>query len=415
VGVYVFSDTSPSLRDVTDTKLDEQEADPAQGNHKKTECVFDVSCEAAIPVSRTVWNNFIANNSRPSRRAPKPIGNWGILRSTLIREGNVKDTDPPQRLPVFWVEDQEKGVADFGLVRVFKRAHDYSVADVLNRTGNGAHHLDIENFEPDFVEALFGFVHEPEDSGSQKEAKKHAKRHLKGRVAFGFAELDGATSGRESTIVKSAMSAPKPSFGPFYLKSSEKKDWSGETAELAGRKRYPARGADNSAVRNWLEKEKHQGNGNEDTLSRMIFLEPAGDATLNFKTRITVHNVTPVELGALLWCLTFGGDDSKRHMIGRAKTAGAGQARISIARTNLTMNDGTTVPDVAKLFRDYMEQEVPGWSGFAPIADLLKTASPERGEQLKLDYLGLSEHSKLRKKIYKSPEFNAGRPRLLLP
>lgn len=415
-GLYVFCNTSTTLKGITADILDEQEREARKGNQKKTECVFEtVPFGSALPVSRMVWENFIANNSRPSQHAPKPIGNWALLKPTLIPEGKVSKV-LPARIPVFWVEDSDHGVADLGLVRVFKRAHTYSVADVLNRTGDGCHRVDIGNFNPDFVEALFGFVHEPEETGGV-EAKDHPNRHLKGRLSFGFARLDKTTPGKVSETVKSVMSAPQPSFSPFYLASTNNKDWSDSTARLAGRKRYPARNADGKAVRDWLN--RHKGNDNQDTLSTLKFLEAAGEEPLRFGAQIRLHNVTRAELGALLWCLTFGDDSTKRHMIGRAKTAGAGQARIIVTHMTLDTNDGGAAPDKDTLlaaFGDHMRKSASGWPATEAVKDLLATAKPEFGETLKLDYLPLKEHRKVRDAVYNKddpPQVNKERPSLL--
>ena len=429
-GVYVFANTSPAVANplqtaITSQVLDEQERatrvdnQKKTGHQKKTECVFETERSGpARPVNPQVWHNFIANNSSPSRHAPQPTGNWKELRPTLIPEGRAAKQTQPARIPVFWVGD-EHHVADFGLTRVFKRAHLYSVADVLHRTGQGKHKLDLDNFSPDFVEALFGFVHEPEETG-KGEAKNHLNRHLKGRVAFGFASLDTATPATVSATVQSIMSAPKPSFSPFYLATSTgNKDWSDSTVQLAGRKRYPARGAKSNDVRTWLE--IHDSGRPNDARSTLRFLEPTRDKPLRFKAQIRLHNVTQAELGAILWCLTFGGDDTKRHMIGRAKTAGAGQARIAVTQMVLETNAGDTVPDAKALveaFRTHMRVLEPAWPETAPVKDLLATADPQHGAGLKLDYLLLKNYRLLRKAVYNRESLlrlNTVRPRLLPP
>lgn len=389
-GVYVVSDCSPTIGKVNPEELDEQNDNPTKGNQKKTEAVFAALGEAPLPVPRRVWENFSANNSKPSRNKPTPTGNWAKLKPTL---------DSGNRIPVFWVANQHGEVDDLGLVRVFKRAHRYDTWATLARTGNGVHCVpsDSEGWGPDFVEALFGYVHEPEKSGGI-EAKEHDSRHLKGRLAFGFARLRADTPGKIGQVIKTVQSAPKPSFAPFYLAGVNGKDWSRDDVELAGRKLYPSRGAGSAAVRKWLE--SHQGNGKEDTMSNLHFLEPQDPETkLRFEGEIALHNVTMVELGAVLWVLTFGGDEAKRHMIGRAKTAGAGQAQIEVTDCALVANAGGPAPEMAvamKAFEEFMEGHSPGWRDSPPLRALLAAADPKSGKSLKTAYLGLKEHAKLR-------------------
>lgn len=108
------------------------------------------------------------------------------------------------------------------------------------------------------------------------------------------------------------MGAPKPSFAPFYLVGPEK-DYSASIPkgwpQLAGRKRYIARfraGVDDptTPLRQALDGQK--GDGSAATQSDLQFLAPIDDA--EFVGRIRPHNVSPAELGAVLWAITFGGN-----------------------------------------------------------------------------------------------------------
>lgn len=435
-GVYVFSDASPAISTNGLSKhdkdrlksargrererlslalhpmaLDHQNANAGEGDAKKTEAVFAAEPHGApIPIDADVWRNFELNNSKPSRRKPEPAGNWAKLCKTVAQGG---------RIPVFWVADAAGQVDDLGLVRVFKRALLHNVGKVLKRTGNGAHLVDPDAVSPDLVDALFGFVHEPETVGAGY-ADMHAERHLKGRVGFGFARLSDKTPAKIAAGIETVLSAPKPSFAPFYLAGTEVKDWSSDTVTLAGRKRYPARDADAAAVRGWLEHARSQANDNAALRSKLRFLTPAGDR-LCFEGEIRVHNVTAVELGGLIWALTFGGRPERRHMIGRAKNAGAGQARITVAAMRLETNEGDKPPDEATLrahFEAHMDASVPGWSVSRPVRELLESADPGYGKARleRLRYLPLKNHSDLRKAVYSRggpAAINRQRPRLL--
>ncbi len=408
-GVPVCCGKSTTYRntDIDDlaATLDEQDGMSEEGLHKKTEAVFESTPNGApIPVPQDVWDHFVQNNSDQMPHELRPRGNWKALKPTL---------DSGKRIPVFWDCATEGEIHDFGLVRVFKRAHDASVGDVLARSNPD--HLatpDDDNWQPDMVEALFGYVHEPGDREKSGGAQ-HPLRHLKGRASFGFLWLDTATPARTRRVT-TTQSQPKPSFGPFYLAGPRRKDWSDPDVTLAGRKRYPAREAAPEEVVGWLDTRKKKGA----TDSTLTFLLPE-DKKLRFSGDIRVHNVTPVELGALIWVLELGGNRALRHLIGRGKTAGAGQVRIKLEIDTLRGPKGEEAPDKAALqaaFVHHMEawadaNDLGHWADTAQIKGLLTSCTPTWGAARagKLTYLGLKEHQKLRRNTY----IRASKQRLL--
>ena len=426
-GVLVFSDKVPSIsgnglsRDAQErlksaraqrnhelveelevAALEAQSKKPAKGNAKRTEVIFAHEGGAPLSVPAPVWETFLDSNTRASAHKRKAIGNWKILSPSLENGG---------RIPVFWVSNDAGEVVDFGLVRVFKRAHAATVRDVLGRTGQGVHlaNPDDPHYCPDFVEALFGYVHEPEDT-VQPGAALHQNRHLKSRVSVGFAHLAKGCAVKKTVAIETVQAAPKPSFAPFYLAAGGRKDWSAPGAELAGRKVYPPRNADAAAVRARLREFKQvAGNRRDDnrTGSSLILLEPASTSDkLVFTGDILLHNVTAAELGGLIWALTLGGDPDLRHMIGRARTAGAGQARIEVDTIAIAdlHGQGITEDAARAAFVAHMQEQVPNWQQSAPITALLHCANPKRWETAQLGYLKLSKHRDLRKQAY------AGRP-----
>lgn len=50
----------------------------------------------------------------------------------------------------------------------------------------------------------------------------------------------------------------------------------------------------------------------------------------SFSGNIVLHNVLPVEVGGLLWALTWGGNANARHMLGRAKPYGFGALTMTV-------------------------------------------------------------------------------------
>ena len=163
-------------------------------------------------------------------------------------------------MPVFFTGDLSKNATDpdfsFGLTRLYRIPHRYSVGDLLARSSKAHIPARVENGEltlkPDFVEHLFGYVYEPKelefgqsilDAAPPKNAPSTIAR--KGRLAFGFATPKNGDfthwPPKNEPPIETIMGAPKPSYAPFYL-VGESKDYSDDNhARLAGRKRYIAR------------------------------------------------------------------------------------------------------------------------------------------------------------------------------
>ncbi|MCP4559176.1 MAG: hypothetical protein GY873_29185 [Bosea sp.] len=344
-GWFVFASRSPATGKVSTTQLDEQQRDRRAGNQKKLECVFmDRPGAGPVRLPQAVFDRFELINSRPGKTRPKPEGSYAELEPTL-RAG--------RRIPVFYSGELREDNTELalGLTRLFKLPHANSVEAIRDR--QPAHKP--RHGDPDMVEALFGHVYDRFDlkiDAAVSLAPGEVAR--KGRLAFGFAMLDGDVRVASALpVVSTVASAPRASFAPFYLKGRVK-DWTDESAggrmgeaRLAGRKRYFARypqaALANAGASILAELNGRRGNGNEEMLSQIRFLraaEPGGE--LRFTGEIRLHNLLPEEIGALLWTLTHGGDPDKpyRHMIGRAKNAGAGQTRVKRLDLRLDAHPG---------------------------------------------------------------------------
>jgi CRISPR-associated protein (TIGR03986 family) len=360
-GYFVFANKSPTLRDIDAAKLDFQESNPRQGDQKKREYVFAAETNGEeVRLRQDQFDRFELAHTKPSKNKRAPDGSYAVLQPTL---------DAHWRIPVFYIGDPKSDQPTFsmGLTRLFKRSHNYSVGDMLAR--EGAHAIGGDDFHPDVVESLFGYLYEKDELG-KRPADSTAPEEIarKGRVAFGFAKIvDGAQARLSRDAIRTVMMGPRASYAPFYLRGSIK-DWSDSKSRLAGRKHYfprfpdamaTAQGRENAApaivrtLTNW------QGNGGGEIQTHVRFLESAAAAPeLVFRGDIRVHNVTAAEIGALLWAITHGGDPAKpfRHMIGRAKTAGAGQVRVKSIALAFVGNDS----DADALLRAPAAWELPG-------------------------------------------------------
>ncbi|MFM2043792.1 MAG: hypothetical protein RLY86_2368 [Pseudomonadota bacterium] len=422
-GMLVFSNKSPAAPDAK--LIEEKEQKGGQGQPKKREYVFETAPDAVpFDIPAEAWDRFHLINTKPARRNRKPDGSWAVLSPSLELENG--------RVPVFYVGDPANGAEfQFGLTRFFKVAHRYSVRDLLDRVS--AHKrpalreisLKDNTYQPDFVEALFGYVHEVEDLLADPDA---APKHVtpaglarRGRVAVGFATLQPGSNAVETPVMETVMGAPRASFAPFYL-AGRIKDYSDPQATLAGRKRYLPRYPDPRHAADGLRQDLRQqidrlgktGEDLKEVLSRLSFLVPAkGNRELLFKATLRLHNVTAAEVGGLLWVLTHGGDPAKphRHLLGRGKPFGAGQTRVKAIALNLKELDAEaeallTAPSPDELpgdgregwvtdvtagqslkpflaaFETYMAAHWKGWPIVPPVQEFLAASDPTAGAAL---------------------------------
>lgn len=455
LGTLVFSHKNPTTP--TEAALDDEDAALAAArqrindaraagkptNHieipaqqKKREYVFlDYTDQEERPppiqIQPDAWRTFSDIHSKPARRGSEPVGAWAELYRSLEVTGGAG------RVPVFYAIDKE-GQPQFGLTRFFKIAHEYSVGEMRNRTEvhdrprfDPADHARVRTERPiDFVEALFGhafdvldvFTHDPGNDF----AVPPALLARKGRVAVGMATLTEASPDAEPMRpVVTVMSAPRASFAPFYLAGAIK-DYSASEAQgttgLAGRKRYFPRfgqgrlGNAPAAIRASLEGQKAAASGGGPAMdSTLVFLAGKDGRELVFEGQLRLHNVSAEEIGALLWVLTHGGDRTKpyRHMMGHAKTVGAGQMRVDAVTLDLAGHDrdadallaerpaawemrgddgrtgwlrdptGQSLVPFLRRFHTWMARVRPGWPGQPPdLRAFLTLARPATGEAI---------------------------------
>jgi CRISPR-associated protein (TIGR03986 family) len=356
---------------------------------KKYEYVFLDTPGPSSPVriSETAWAQFELMNTRQGRRRREPEGSWKEL-SPVLRGG---------RVPVFFVGSLAEQGRDFafGLTRLFKIPHLYSVAEMLDRSGPRAgdlRHGLPQGVAPgrvvDFVENLFGFVFEPQE-GDADSSHKPADFARRGKVAFSFASLT-AEQFEEGTPIDVVMAAPRASFAPFYL-AGPIKDYSSLKSTLAGRKRYVLHKGDGGDAETRMRSSYRslqqaravkRSEVSDDQKATLRFLAPRGPSGGRFQSVIRLHNVTRAEAGAILWALDFGDRAHYRHVIGRAKGFGAG--RLGVEAVSLDGNWNSTgalvstidAPALVRAFTHHMETAVKGWASSPPVKALLAFADP---------------------------------------
>ena len=340
----------------------------AGANRKATETVIGppLTKKHHVVVPDKIMDIFFRLHSDPGRETMEPRNN---LRFWMIQFGyHTRDPGRPGEpmdlglrhvkdahgnmlfpgIPVFHTgdltslggDDWADATPPFAMEpsRVVRRPYRHGLGEIARRhfpnsTEPGYRPPLLRDEEPygfDFARAIFGDIDRANTADRRGGGEPLDTAALKGRVAFKWAAHCGGPSeaGEEMTGV---FAQPRPSFHPFYLTNGSGSgngtgtgtgndigSYDSPESRLAGRKRYP---------RSRETRNLSQGNENERTLTRLRFL-PKGTA---FRGRIRFHNLHPVELGALLWSLTFGKPGKRYwHAIGRAKAYGYGSLSVGV-------------------------------------------------------------------------------------
>jgi CRISPR-associated protein (TIGR03986 family) len=341
---------------------------PNYGNHAKhLEFIFFGSTGAPIRVPDDVFRGFLDIHDQKTENAPQ--SQWDEWRNQA-------------RVPVFYLEDDRPGtVASLGLAMMYKLAYSHSLHAAIRNTS--PRHLDEQAL--DMATLLFGRVGEkPEDC-------------LRGRVSIQHAVAEGnpVPQAMDPTI----LNGPKPTYYPNYIQQPRAQNnripanqgyrtLMENGCELRGWKRYPARQQIEPQL---LTAAQAQHNPVQ------VCLHPL-PADTTFSTRVTFHNLRPVELGALCWALTWGGQPELRHGLGMGKPFGYGQVSIAIDGADMTPNNPKASPlrweacvDAFVEHMDAVHGAAPATEGTWRTSDAIRTllamadprVQPANGSQLR--------------------------------
>ncbi|MBB3106127.1 CRISPR-associated protein (TIGR03986 family) [Psychrobacter luti] len=277
---------------------------------KKYEFVFFNTQDSAMEVSSTVMSGF--------RQIHQDTKEWQFWQQNIntLKHG----------VPVFYHTDGNS-VRSLGLAMMYKLPYKNSIHDAVGHTN--AQHVN-DNLNADsagMADLLFGYLGE-----------KEGESGLRGRVQIGFAAWQGNTPLLQFSP-EVVLSAPKPTYYPAYIYQDGKGNGFNQLmqnhAKIAGWKRYQAKAVEDYPK---LEAKVLQ---NKKVQVRLETL--ANESQFHFKIRL--HNIRPVELGALLWSLDFGESDKCCHALGTGKPFGLGQVKLSIVDSRLVLNDGKDIKD----------------------------------------------------------------------
>lgn len=281
-----------------------------------------------------------------------------------------------KKIPVFYVQENETIIA-LGMGRMFRYPYNKGIKDIVEKEQDP----DKYTGQRDLCETIFGWI--GDDSA-------------KGRVQFSNAWAKNKVSDdRDET--NGVLGQPKASFYPLYIKQERSpkiyKSYSSKNIQISGRKRY--RIHKGSSTMNLP-----QGNGNEKTKTSFKAI-PAGN---DFKMRINVHNLRPVEIGALLSAITFHNTCSAFHNIGAAKSFGYGKLHCDEANIKMVgFNKGEE--DYLRAFETEMERFCLGhsntnWINTDQVRMLLGIMSEHNDSDLKM--MELKDYTNVKRSVAQS-------------
>lgn len=361
---------------------------------KKYEFVFHTPARSGVTsattggfaVSEQVWDDFLFLHEGQTRRDPNP--NWAYWKG---------DFEAGLPIPVFyWTKKDTKGnptLDTFGTAFAFKAAHELSTHRMLENS-SPQHTTDIETAALDLPSLIFGTA-----------AEGNKGRGLKRRAWFGLGRH--VSGGNAFCLGNAVLLGPKPSYAGVYVRQKDgtttinaqteafasyspiakSSDPHLKKPQLAGVKIWPASHANASGLQNL-------GNAANKTTTE---LNPLPHNT-QFEIPLTFHNLRPMELGALLWALSYGEAAAfakdinavkRHHRIGMGKPYGLGEVALAV-NLNVDETPGAVASSYLDAFVQHMAEVYPhpaGWTKSRQVQALLKASDPRQNETADLRYM----------------------------
>lgn len=285
---------------------------------------------------------------------------------------------PVLGIPVFaLLEKQNRNkIHSFGFSKMPRISYKYDTTNLVNN------HSKAHNSEAhfDLAELIFGTL-------------RDNALGLKGRVTF----ADAVANFNKSAIYESnkiILNSPKPTFFPAYLeqgvKPNDKKynDYD-NASKLSGFKRYISKD-------NEFEKLTENNQDSNNNVSCILELAPKNS---HFSGKIVFHNLHPIELGALLWCLEFGGNSNYYHQLGHGKPFRAGAVQLKCKFSLLKKNDSTQAAPKEELLekfvthmdRCYPQEKEQAWQTSPQITNLLAISALNENKAIDTSYMSIDK------------------------
>ncbi|MGH8552046.1 MAG: TIGR03986 family type III CRISPR-associated RAMP protein, partial [Methylococcales bacterium] len=290
---------------------------------------------------------FNRRDSEPIEVRPKVLADFRFIHGDGDSQNNGPWNDywrffRNEDVAVFFQTKDKKAdgeITSIGLAYMYKLAYPNSIGETIAHT----HPLHRSDDYPDLAELLFGKVH-PDP--------KKSEATLKSRLSFGLCRAEREPIKLHPTPA-TVLNGPKPTYFPNYTRQAisprlakdqssddyHYRTYNQEDSEVRGWKRYPVRPA--SQIQ--LTDPPPPDGKSKVNYKVQVNLYPLPEQT-RFTGRIRFHNLRPEELGALLWVLTWGGNDQLRHSLGMGKAFGYGQVSIHFSGGEIRTNRNYDAP-----------------------------------------------------------------------
>ena len=318
----------------------------------------------------------------------KESDHWKVLQN-LEKANNF-----PNGIPVFYLLNENNDIASLGLSQMYKLAYTNSITDMIKHTS--PQHL--ENNHLDLAELIFGTL--DDDNGKQS---------LKSRVSFSIATCDKKYNAVSIFSKQAILNSPKPTYYPNYIKQEVREgrlvgsqyQTYMDKAKLRGWKRYPVQPKENIPE---LTKEQRQ---KTDIQINLNPIEASQEKPISFNGKVRFHNLKHAELGALIWALTWGDDDTLYHSLGMGKSFGLGRVQVNIEDMDIIANNTSKTPtsqDCLNTFISTMNQAYKNcfpsnqysWELSPNMLTLTAMANPEMAKNKTLKHMDLQSFSDAR-------------------
>jgi CRISPR-associated protein (TIGR03986 family) len=228
------------------------------------------------------------------------------------RNNKHEHTKVPKKGDTIWLRYEKNDVKEFGYAQIYRKPFEKAIGDLLP---SELHYCEeYDRLCP--ACRLFGWVN------SDRTQEKAQKIAYAGRIKISHGRLL-EDKGVLEEFPLAILSLPKPTTSSFYLLDEKGKPdfrvrYAGN-ARLRGRKFYRHQIGEE-------KKEYRRKCGKKDIQNRTIrgALEPGA----KFEFTVYFENLSPVELGALLWSIEM--EEGMYHKIGLAKPLGFGSVKLSI-------------------------------------------------------------------------------------
>jgi len=292
-----------------------------------------------------------------------------IYENTPDFEKYLQRLDKNEKVAVFVLLDPQDEIKLIGLASQQKLAYRKGIKDLVQQKQSNGEDLDL-------CETIFGYTNGDADS-------------LRGRVQVGVAKTSVINKDIVlSHLIKGVLGMPKPSYYPLYLRQNpnDRKYVTYDNASsIAGRKFYRIRQGETT--------ERIIENENNSTVNTSFRPIKPGQV---FTCKINVHNLRPIETGAILSALLLHKTQGVYHNLGLAKGYGYGKIEIN----NVSLNGfKKSVDEYLGDFEKEMNQFLEGkkWNESQEVLSLLKILSEHKPAK-DLGVMTLKEYREAKKK-----------------